>query len=398
MSRDYKHVARVKAGMADFAALFEAATKFAKGTDRWVEVQPGSMTFHFEVRGAYLEFCKYVAGANLQMVRADGSHHADPAKRAPKQLPNAKQSVLAPQIEKALNAFQVACDQRMADANEANSPDEPFFHYTKEKALTSIIESEQLWFTSIYHMDDPEELKFGFNVVRSLLTEAVVVRTGLVRTFCQELLDAIDVKMIKELLAFYSVSFGLRDDSQQWKCYADGGRGVALGLAPKFFRPAPFEDPNDSKPEEEIYYGKVAYGDMDARARHSKVIEAAVALVKQAEGSGWLRTAQQVELFCKHLAASMYTEVLWNCVTTKDSKWSHQHEMRLLALNFVKRPRLPIVIADRPRVEISQPLLRASIVEVMIGPKSDSGALTRMRQFLDARGLSNVPVTQAARM
>jgi hypothetical protein len=91
----------------------------------------------------------------------------------------------------------------------------------------------------------------------------------------------------------------------------------------------------------------------------------------------------------------MYTEVLWNCITTKDSKWSHQHEMRLLALNFVKSPRLPIVMGDKPRVELPQPPLRSSIVEVMIGPQSDPGAFTRMREFLDGHGLSNVPVTRA---
>jgi hypothetical protein len=63
MSRDYKHVAKVKAHMADFAALFEAATKFAKGSDRWVEVQPRYMAFRFELRDAYLQFCNTLRAA-----------------------------------------------------------------------------------------------------------------------------------------------------------------------------------------------------------------------------------------------------------------------------------------------------------------------------------------------
>jgi hypothetical protein len=53
--------------------------------------------------------------------------------------------------------------------------------------------------------------------------------------------------------------------------YADRGCGVALALTPEFFRPAPFDDPNNPRPEEVIFYGKVAYGDIDARVRQAKV-------------------------------------------------------------------------------------------------------------------------------
>lgn len=88
-------------------------------------------------------------------------------------------------------------------------------------------------------------------------------------------------------------------------------------------------------------------------------------------------------LFCRHLAASMYTEIIWNCVTTQDSKWSHQNEMRILVRNFLKDPELPIVNAEiRPRIEIIQPRLKQSIVEVMIGPKADEGAVERVRTGL----------------
>src|SRR5262249_26340120 len=68
---------------------------------------------------------------------------------------------LAPKVAAAIDAFQDTCDRRMTKANEANTPREPLFHYTNEKALFSILDSNQFWFTSIYHMDDPEELNFG---------------------------------------------------------------------------------------------------------------------------------------------------------------------------------------------------------------------------------------------
>jgi hypothetical protein len=375
MARDGKYFARIKAGLSEFSALYELADKCANRPDRWAEVQPGYLGFHFEAPVAHLKFCLEVARRNFQLIASDNP------------------------VEEVLAAFRDASDRRITDANAADAPKQPLFHYTNERALFSIIRTEQFWFSSIFHMDDTEELTFGFNMSRALLQEAIAKKRGLVHDFCRGLLEDDDLKkVIRESIAFYSVSFGLRDDIQQWKSYGDQERGVALGLAPEFFRPAPPVDPDHPEPEEEIFYSKVSYGEADTRARHSTVIEAAFALIEQVEHAGWLRTKQDAAIFCHHLSASMYPEILWNCVTTKESKWSHQNEMRLLARNFLKETRLPIVDPDKkPRVEINQPRLRESIVEVMIGPKADSEAVARVRKFLVSHGLSRVAVTLAAR-
>jgi Protein of unknown function (DUF2971) len=306
--------------------------------------------------------------------------------------PKISQIKLSPQIEKAVAAFHDASMKRIAHASAADEPKMPLFHYTSEKALFSIIESEKFWFTSIYHMDDREELTFGFNVSRSLLQAAVATGDHLTRLFCEELVDEEDLKKIRTLFEFYSISFGSEDDPQQWARYADSGRGVALGLAPAFFRPFPIVNP---KPEQRIYCGKVVYGDQKARARHSRVIDAAIETIKQAYAAGSIRSGKDAMMFFRHMATEMTVEILWNCVTTKDSSWSHQNETRLLALNNLKTPELPIYAADkRPRVEIPQPLLKKSILEVMVGPNADGPAADRVRQFLNAHGLSHVPVTR----
>ena len=156
------------------------------------------------------------------------------------------------------------------------------------------------------------------------------------------------------------------------------------------------EDPENPKPEEQIYFGKVVYGDEAARARHSIVIDAAIDTIKQAYAAGSIRNGQDAQMFFRHMSAEMTVEILWNCVTTKDTNWSHQNETRLLALNNLRSPHLPIYNADkRPRVEISQPLLKKSIVEVMVGQNADGVAEERVRRFLKAHGLSQVPVTRA---
>ncbi len=307
--------------------------------------------------------------------------------------PKPSQVKLSAAIAEAVAKFHDTSTQRMAKANVADEPTEPLFHYTNESALFSIIKSEQFWFTSIYHMDDTEELTFGFSVAQALLRKAVESGDTLTRMFCEELANADELQKIKKLFEFYSVSFGVKDDTKQWEKYAKGGRGIALGLAPAFFKPLMTASP---KPEETIFLGKVVYGDAQARARHSQVIDEAIDTIKRTQKAGSIKNGQEARIFFQHMAAEMTVETLWNSVTTKDSSWSHQNETRLLALNNLKNPSVKIHNADKtPRLELPQPFLKQNLTEVMVGPNADGGAKIRVRAFLDSHGLAHVPVTRA---
>ncbi|WP_426533025.1 hypothetical protein [Bradyrhizobium sp. McL0615] len=66
--------------------------------------------------------------------------------------------------ERLAERFNQASTQRMAKGNERGAPTEPLFHYTSVAALAAIIVSETFWFTSVYHMDDDQELLFGFGM------------------------------------------------------------------------------------------------------------------------------------------------------------------------------------------------------------------------------------------
>jgi hypothetical protein len=301
---------------------------------------------------------------------------------------------LSAAVEEAVQKFHDSSMERMATANKSDEPTEPLFHYTNEGALFSIIQSEQFRLTSIYHMDDTEELTFGIGVERKLLREAIASGDVLARMFCEEPADEKEIEKLKEIFEFYSVSFGLKDDAKQWDKYAQGGRGISFGLAPSFFTPLMNSTP---KPEKAIFLGKVVYGETQARARHSSVISEAIDTIKRTKQSGSIKDGKEAQLFFQHIAAEMRVETLWNSVTTKDSSWSHQNETRLLAMNNLKAPLLKIHNAPaRPRVELPQPLLKKCITEVMIGPNADAGAEGRVRTFLDAHGLSHVPVTRSA--
>lgn len=75
--------------------------------------------------------------------------------------------------EKLADRFNLASTQRMAKGNERGAPTGPLFHYTSVAALEGIVTSETFWFTSVYHMDDDQELSFGFGISHDLLAAAL---------------------------------------------------------------------------------------------------------------------------------------------------------------------------------------------------------------------------------
>lgn len=296
--------------------------------------------------------------------------------------------------EKLADRFNFASVQRMAKGNERGAPTESLFHYTSTAALAGIIASETFWFTSVYHMDDDQELSFGFGISHALLKAALEREDANVRVFLKPLVEDVGLTRIRNRFEFYSASFGKKDDSRQWTDYAGDGTGVAIGLGPKFFG---FEKKEDYKPEEKTFLGKVEYGEPAAKIRHAAIVDSAVQTIKQAHRQGLLLKAEDEEAFLHLMAAYMYVEILWNSVTTKSDKWSHQMETRLLAVNDLKNPKIEIKNAPaRPRVEIPQPRLKANITEVMMGPKADDAARANVRKILDDNGLPNVQVTMSA--
>jgi DUF2971 family protein len=295
--------------------------------------------------------------------------------------------------EKLAERFNQASTQRMAKGNERGAPTEPLFHYTSVAALSAIIASETFWFTSVYYMDDDQELLFGFGISHALLAAALEREDANVKVFLKPLVEDVGFTRIRNRFEFYSASFGQKDDARQWSDYADGGKGVAIGLAPKFFG---FVKKEDYEPWEKTFLGKVEYGEPAAKVRHAAIVDSAVQTIKQAHKQGLLLKAENEEAFLHLMAAYMFVEILWNSVTTKSDKWSHQIETRLLAVNDLKNPHIEIKNAPaRPRVEIPQPLLKASITEIMMGPKADDDARAKVRKILDDNGLPNVQVTSA---
>ena len=107
-------------------------------------------------------------------------------------------------------------------------PDEipgPLFHYTTTSGLTGIVQTKQLWATSIQYMNDASELTLAMQTVVRLL------RAAGVREYDEDLLQKFlvsDPDMIFPVTVC-AVCFSTEGDLlSQWRAYSASGAGYAL--------------------------------------------------------------------------------------------------------------------------------------------------------------------------
>jgi hypothetical protein len=114
---------------------------------------------------------------------------------------------------------------------EAKPAPPMLYHYTNGDGLKGIIESGKLWFTDIFGLNDPSELRHGLSVAINILKSKTTAARPEIGTFAS-LLDRFDVDGgIEKVGHFFICCFSADgDDLGQWRAYGDNGRGFALGF------------------------------------------------------------------------------------------------------------------------------------------------------------------------
>lgn len=143
--------------------------------------------------------------------------------------------------EKLADRFNLASTQRMAKGNERGAPTGPLFHYTSVAALEGIVTSETFWFTSVYHMDDDQELSFGFGISHDLLAAALAREdANVIKTIVED----VGFKRIRDRFEFYSASHpvcGSENFSARCERPANGGLFAWATLCRERFSDNPTE-------------------------------------------------------------------------------------------------------------------------------------------------------------
>ena len=103
-------------------------------------------------------------------------------------------------------------------------------HYTDGAGLLGILQSGRIRMTSIFHLNDPSELRHGIEMACAALERQAVGRHPAVQKFSQQFAEVMR-NQLDQLACVFITSFSEHgDDLGQWRSYGADGRGFALGF------------------------------------------------------------------------------------------------------------------------------------------------------------------------
>ena len=106
------------------------------------------------------------------------------------------------------------------------------YHYTTVDGLHSMLQSGHVWATDCFYLNDPNELRYGFDVVRAVAEKMLrQKKSPELERFLEHLPITIQDKL--EHGRVYLMSFTTKGDLlSQWRGYAATGGGYAIGFEP----------------------------------------------------------------------------------------------------------------------------------------------------------------------
>lgn len=310
---------------------------------------------------------------------------------------------LTPQLRELVRQHEAWWEGWAAVRDRADKPSGPVYHYTTWGGFRGIMENQSFWLHSIFGMNDDTEMDYGSGIAHDILRRrniaACIADDEMVKVFLGPQLAPDRLTRIKERFDFYSISFGERDDHRQWHRYGDKHRGVAIGLAPRLFANI---NPHDAAPEDKIYVARVLYGLSACAERHRTAIDVTFDLLEIARQRGLITTDAAGLAFTIAMATHMAVPLIWNSITTKSRDWEHEHELRMLAVNELTRPHLPIHHREyggrtRSYVIIPMPLREEGMItEIVVGADAHVGAEAEVEGLLRAHSTGAIPPIRRA--
>lgn len=276
------------------------------------------------------------------------------------------------------------------------------YHYTSMTGLLGIIKTERMWFTSVFHLNDPSELRYVVNIALEMLREAATTSPSIesLKEFCDRTFQRL-IEAGGETLGFFVSSFSSDgNDLAQWRLYADDGRGVALAFEPKLFKVITDPETLSKIPISEQYlvsqinynHDKCCNQIREAIGRALDVLEKCTYFLSDSERS----------LFMDQLATNLAMAIFLYATTSKDPAYAHEKETRAFLISNLDTLSSCIDTRVRgstlvPYIPVPMPVrsLDAAISKIIVGPAADELAVDAVRAFLRSQGLPVNLVTKS---
>jgi Protein of unknown function (DUF2971) len=270
--------------------------------------------------------------------------------------------------------------QGFVNTVEAKKPPPVLYHYTNDAGLAGIIESGKLWFSDIFALNDPSELRHGLSIAIETLKSRAVADRPEIETFASQFqrfdLDA----GIEASGHFFICCFsGDGDDIGQWRAYADNGQGFALG-----FETSSLEDAfvkRKGKPVKQHSTFPVTYDDGELMRMQTALVDMVVPLIslpRTIRVSGDALRAYMMDLLVYH---SM--NVIRGVMFFKNEAYRNEKEYRFQQLFRRDKPAPAVEYRRRPSALVRyrefdwRGLAPGALRKIVIGPAAERAKAAR---------------------
>ncbi len=246
------------------------------------------------------------------------------------------------------------------------------YHYTNDAGLRGIVETGRLWFTDIFNLNDPTELKHGIGPAIELLNAESDDARPEIKQFCKNL-DAILHGGNEQTAHYFICSFSSAgDDLGQWRAYADNGRGYAIGFAAATLEQA-FAM---ARPGPGNMTFPVSYGENELRGMHRSILAEVMPLISMPRGRRDLES-KALNDYMSELLVSLSVPILRAALFFKHKAYSNEQEYRFFQL-FAAGQEIPdLKYRGRPysltryREFDWRAAAPESLKQIIIGPAAD---------------------------
>jgi len=304
-------------------------------------------------------------------------------------------------MENALGAFDAAAHsllKEFLDPVDALPPPATIYHYTNDLGLRGILETGRLWFSDLFSLNDPSELRHGFSHLVKILNEKAKSGPRESQLFADDftayLNDGLDKSAFYFVLSFSSDG----DDLGQWRAYADDGRGYALGFDGVALENAFTKKDGDPIPNFSTF--NVNYDDDALIAIHERMIESMWHHISLPHDRSVPREA--INPYMRNLSVKLALNALSAALFFKHKGYKNEKEFRFLQVfpadetppELMQRFRSYEVVKYREfDWKLTTP---GALKQIIVGPAADRHKGKRFAEdCLAAFNCGKVPVTHS---
>jgi hypothetical protein len=297
-----------------------------------------------------------------------------------------------PTLHRHMEAYKEWCRVRGELQDQATTVVAPLYHYTNQASFCGIVGNQEFWFTDINHLNDPSEFRHGCDIALEVLAAHPLQADKTVNVLCKPLADTIKTGF-NEIFSMHVVSFSaLHDDLSQWRAYGDGGRGVAIEFAPKFFGRDPEIDISlDGSPVHPMIVTQMEYNDAVTRRHLQEEIDRALGTFKELAPVFRLSAPEVGLAFVKDFASLLSLQIMMEACSAKHPGYAAEAEVRFMI--HAQRKNLERFVETRQRNGeairfVRQKLrIRDHVTKVLLGPLADTETEAKVRAALTDAGL-----------